>query len=157
MLSTILQKATGLITDDFAKKHLFTPLGITDYKWNRDGQDIAIGGFGLTMKTVDMLKFGTLYVNKGRWKSKQILTEYWIKESTSPKVKVDDDLFYAYHWWHKQFDNHRIVIAQGFEGQYIILEPESQLVVVITSSIKDDSSRPLNYFKDFVLPAADSR
>ncbi|WP_255488080.1 serine hydrolase domain-containing protein [Ornithinibacillus hominis] len=44
LLSAILQKTTGLNTEDFAKKYLFTPLGITDYKWNRDAQDIAIGG-----------------------------------------------------------------------------------------------------------------
>ncbi|WP_060209943.1 serine hydrolase domain-containing protein [Sporosarcina koreensis] len=159
LLSAILQKTTGLNTEAFAKKHLFTPLGITDYKWNSDAQGIAIGGFGLTMKPVDMLKIGTLYVNKGRWKSKQILTPDWIEESTNPKVKVDDGTSYAYHWWNKQFDNQigRIALAVGYEGQYIILAPDYQLVVVMTSSIKDDSSRPLYYFKDYLLPYADSQ
>lgn len=160
LLSAILQKTTGLNTEDFAQKYLFKPLGIIDYKWNRDAQDIAIGGFGLTMKTADMLKIGALYVNKGSWKSKQILTPDWIEESTSPKVKVDDGTLYAYHWWNKQFDDNqigRIALAVGYEGQYIILAPDYQLVVVMTSSIKDDSSRPLYYFKDYLLPFADSQ
>lgn len=154
LLSAILQKTTGLNTEVFARKHLFSPLGITDYKWNRDAQGIAIGGFGLTMKTIDILKIGTLYVNKGQWKSKQIVSSKWIEESTSPKVKVSDGTFYAYHWWNKQFNNEigRIVLAMGHEGQYIILAPDYQLVAVMTSSIKDDSSRPLYYFKDYLLP-----
>ena len=159
LLSAILQKTTGLNTEVFAKKHLFTPLGITDYKWNRDAQGIAIGGFGLTMKTADMLKIGTLYLNNGRWKSKQIVPNHWIEESTSPKVKSNDTFSYAYHWWNKQFDNQlgRIIFAYGREGQYIIVAPDYQLVTVFISSIKDETTRPLNYFKDYLMPYADSQ
>ena len=126
LLSAILQKTTGLNTEVFAKKHLFTPLGITDYKWNCDAQGIAIGGFGLTMKSADMLKIGTLYLNNGRWKSKQIVPIHWIEESTSPKVKTNDTTSYAYHWWYKQIDNQlgNIFFAYGRGGQYIIVAPE---------------------------------
>lgn len=154
LLSAILQMTTGADTENFAKKHLFTPLEITDYKWDRDAQGIPIGGFELKMRTVDMLKVGKLYVNKGRWKSKQIISTQWIEESTSPKVTVGDGFTFAYHWWNKQIDNQigRIVMAVGFEGQYIILAPDDQLVAVFTSSIKDDSSRPISYVKDYLLP-----
>ncbi|WP_238022043.1 serine hydrolase domain-containing protein [Oceanobacillus jordanicus] len=58
LVSAILQKATGLNTEVFARKRLFTPLGITDYNWNHDALGIAIGGFGLTLRTEDMLKIG---------------------------------------------------------------------------------------------------
>lgn len=159
LLSAILQKTTGLNTEVFAKKHLFTPLGITDYKWNCDAQGIAIGGFGLTMKTADMLKIGALYLNNGRWKSKQIVPSHWIEESTSPKVKTNDTFSYAYHWWNKQFDNQlgKIFFAYGREGQYIIVAPDYQLVTVFISSIKDETTRPLNYFKDYLIPYVDSQ
>lgn len=153
LLSAILHKTTGLKTEAFAQRHLFTPLGITNYKWNSDAQGIAIGGFGLTMKTADMLKIGTLYLNKGRWKSKQIIPSYWIEESTSPKVRMDDNSSYAYHWWNKTFENQvgRIFLAIGREGQYIIVAPDYQLVTVFTSSIKDDATRPLQYVNDCLL------
>ena len=157
LLSAILQKATGLNAEAFAKKHLFTPLGITDYRWNNDAQGIAIGGFGLNMKTVDMLKIGTLYLNNGVWKSNQIVPHHWIEESTSPKFKSNDIFSYAYHWWNLTSDNQvRIYFAYGREGQYIIVAPGYELVVVFTSSIKDDHLRPLNYFKDYLLPNADN-
>ncbi|WP_353626615.1 serine hydrolase, partial [Bacillus sp. JCM 19041] len=121
LLSAILQKTTGLDTEVFAKKHLFTPLGITDYKWNRDAQGIAIGGFGLTMKTVDMLKIGRLYLKNGLWKSKQIVPYHWIEESTSPKVKVDDVTSYAYHWWNITSDNQVGRIFLGLDMKDSIL------------------------------------
>ncbi|GIO28233.1 serine hydrolase domain-containing protein [Ornithinibacillus bavariensis] len=154
LLSAIIQKTTGLNTEVFARKHLFTPLGITDYKWNHDAQGIAIGGFGLTMKTSDMLKIGTLYANKGKWKSKQIVPFHWIEESTTPKVKSNDTFSYAYHWWNLTSYNQigRIYFAYGLEGQYIIVAPDYQLVTVFTSSMKEDELSPLNYFKDYLLP-----
>ncbi|WP_042472623.1 serine hydrolase domain-containing protein [Bacillus ndiopicus] len=153
LLSAILQKTTGLNTEAFAKKHLFTPLGITDYKWNSDAQGITIGGFGLMMKTADMLKIGTLYLNNGVWKSKQIVPYQWIEESTSPKIKTDDNYAYAYHWWNISYDNQvgRIFFAFGYEGQYIIVAPDYQLVTIFTSNFKDGAAKPLQYFKDYIL------
>lgn len=105
LLSAILQKTTGLNASAFAEKHLFTPLGITDYRWNSDAQGITIGGFGLNLKTMDMLKIGELYLNKGMWRSKQILPLNWIEESTHPNIKADHQYSYAYHWWTTTFDN----------------------------------------------------
>ncbi|MBB4826003.1 CubicO group peptidase (beta-lactamase class C family) [Sporosarcina luteola] len=153
LLSAILQRATGLNTENFAEKHLFSSLGITKYKWNRDAQGIAIGGFGLTIKSVDMLKIGSLYLQNGIWKTKQIVPSHWIEESTTPKAKIDDHYSYGYHWWDISFDNQkgRIYSAIGREGQYIIVAPEDQMVAVITSSFKENSRRPLQYFSEYLL------
>lgn len=111
------------------------------------------------MKTVDMLKIGTLYLKNGVWKSKQIVPFHWVEESTSPKVEVDEVTSYAYHWWNITSDKQvgRIFLATGHEGQYITVAPDYQLVTVFTSSIKDDATRPLQYFKDYLLPYADSQ
>lgn len=154
LLSAILQSTTGVSTEDFANKHLFTPLGITNYKWNKDAQGVNIGGFGLSMKTADMLRIGSLYLNMGKWKSKQIVSARWVKESTRPKVKIDDTTSYAYHWWNIALENQTATFfcASGYEGQYIIVAPEYKLITVFTSSIKDESSRPLRYFENDLLP-----
>ncbi|MBT2214922.1 serine hydrolase [Virgibacillus dakarensis] len=156
LLSSILQKATGLNTEAFAKKHLFIPLGITNYRWNFDAQGVAIAGFGLNMMTVDLLKIGVLYMDKGRWNSNQIVPSHWVEESTSAKFKVNDSSAYGYHWWiNKQQGNEpRFFLASGFKGQYILVVPDYQLVVIYTSNIVDDASRPIHYFKDYLLPSA---
>lgn len=158
LLSAILQKSTGIDTVAFAQRHLFAPLGITDFKWNHDSQRIAIGGFGLAMKTEDLLKIGRLCLNKGRWKTKQIVSSYWIDESTTPKMKIDSDSYsYVYHWWILTSDDMktltpRTFFALGKNGQYIFVVPSRKLAVVFTSAISDDSSRPVNYFKEYLLP-----
>lgn len=97
VLSAILQKETGENAEAFAKKHLFAPLGIRDYHWHSDAQGVAIGGYGLMMRPFDMLKFGTLYLHKGRWNSKQIVPSAWVEESTTAHIPADDESSYAYH------------------------------------------------------------
>lgn len=158
LLSAILQKATLLNTEVFAWKHLFKPLGITNYRWNSDAQGVAIGGFGLNMKTVDLLKIGVLYMNKGMWGSNQIVPSHWIDESTSAIFKADETSAYGYHWRvlinsKQQIYEPKIFFASGFKGQYILVVPDYQLVTVFTSNIIDDVYRPVLYFKKYLLPS----
>lgn len=159
LISAILQKATGLDTVSFAQKHLFMPLGISQYRWNRDSQGIAIGGFGLNMKTKDLLKIGILYMNNGRWKSKQIMPSDWVEESTAASVKIDNTFSYGYHWWVLTSDDQEhplpeTFFALGKNGQYIFVVPSYKLTAVFTSDFTDDSSRPIEYFKKYLLPYA---
>jgi CubicO group peptidase (beta-lactamase class C family) len=65
VLSAIITKATGLSTDAFAQKYLFEPIGITSSYWNKDAQDIPLGGSGLELTPRDAAKFGYLFLNNG--------------------------------------------------------------------------------------------
>ncbi|WP_227995230.1 serine hydrolase [Oceanobacillus sp. CFH 90083] len=159
LISAILQKATGTDTVTFAQKHLFMPLGITQYKWNRDSKGIAIGGFGLNMKTEDLLKIGILYMNKGKWNSKQIVSSDWVEESTAASFQIDNTFSYGYHWWGLTGNDQEPQIPETFfalgkNGQYIFVVPSYQLTAVFTSDITDDSSRPIDYFKKYLLSYA---
>lgn len=159
LLSAILQKATGLDTVTFAQKYLFLPLGITAYKWNSDSQGIAIGGFGLNMKTEDLLKIGVLYMNKGQWNSKQIVPSDWVEESTAAIFKMDNTFSYGYHWWVLTGEDQESPIPETFfalgkNGQYIFVVPDYKLTAVFTSDITDGSSRPIDYFKKYLLTNA---
>ncbi|MFD1416021.1 serine hydrolase domain-containing protein [Oceanobacillus jeddahense] len=159
LLSAILQKATELDTVTFAQKHLFLPLGITAYKWNSDSQGIAIGGFGLNMKTEDLLKIGVLYMNKGQWNSKQIVPSDWVEESTAAIFKMDNTFSYGYHWWVLTGEDQESPIPETFfalgkNGQYIFVVPDYKLTAVFTSDIMDGSSRPIDYFKKYLLTNA---
>ncbi|WP_368901992.1 serine hydrolase domain-containing protein [Oceanobacillus oncorhynchi] len=159
LISAVLQKTTGADTVTFAKKHLFTPLGITQYKWNSDSHGVAIGGFGLNMKTEDLLKIGILYMNKGKWKSKQIVSNEWVEESTAASFQMDKTFSYGYHWWLLTRDDQgssipKTFFALGKNGQYMFVVPSYKLTAVFTSDITDDSSRPIDYFKKYLLPYA---
>ena len=65
LLSAIVQKATGMTVLDYLKPRLFEPLGIDHPTWETSPQGISTGGFGLSIRTEDIAKFGQLYLQKG--------------------------------------------------------------------------------------------
>lgn len=155
LLSAIIQKTTGMSTHDYAKEFLFKQIGISKSKWH-DRQGISLGADGLRITSYDMLKFGNLFLNNGNLNGKQIISSEWIKESTTPLYKTYDNIgYYSYHWWVSSFNNNGIEInyyfALGFGGQYIIVVPQFDLVIVFTSRMYNNSLRPMYYFKEFIL------
>lgn len=89
LLSAILRDCAGQAVAEFAEDQLFQPLGIQSYHWESDPQGIHTGGFGLHLKPEDMLKFGLLYLQEGRWKDQQILFPDTIQQSTRPYVEAN--------------------------------------------------------------------
>ena len=91
-------------------------------------------GAGLFINTEDMARFGLLFLNKGKWKSEQLISESWIKKAIAPsKPNVN----YGYMWWlNKKGDRHweglseNIYYAAGFGGNFIVIDRENGLVVV---------------------------
>lgn len=144
-------------TAEFAKKHLFAPLGINDFHWYQDTQGIAVGGFGLRMKIEDMLKFGILYAQNGRWNSKQLVSADWIARSVS--ASFTSETLYGYHWRIMKSKNescseNKSFYAMGMgggRGQYIFVNQDRGLVAVITTIISDDSLLPLQWFDNYIL------
>jgi CubicO group peptidase (beta-lactamase class C family) len=109
-----------------------------------------------------MLKFGNLFLNNGSLNGNQIISSEWIKESTTALYKIYDNIgYYVYHWWVSSFNNNGIEInyyfALGYGGQYIIIVPEFDLVVVFTSRIYNNPLRPMYYFKGFILKAIEEK
>ncbi|MCQ2975532.1 MAG: beta-lactamase family protein [Bacteroidales bacterium] len=164
MLSAIVQKVTGEKLVDFLTPRLFEPLNIDKPKWEESPQGINCGGWGLYLKTEDMAKFGQLYLQKGKWNGKQILSEYWIEESSSFQVESvpagtrPDEveakgltkencswlLGYGYQMWRCPENSYR---ADGARGQYIIVVPEKEAVIAITADTENLQRGLDNIFK----------
>ena len=83
LLGEIIRRATGLRIDYFAEKYLFNPLGITDYEWKFLNPDIVYTSGDLKLRPRDMAKFGYLYLNRGIWDGKNIISQEWIEASIS--------------------------------------------------------------------------
>ncbi len=75
MLSAIVQKATGKTVLDYLQPRLFEPLGIEHPTWETSPQGISAGGYGLSIRTEDIARFGQLYLQKGKWQGKQLVPE----------------------------------------------------------------------------------
>ena len=152
LLSAIIQETSGMKAAAFAEAHLFGPLGISDVVWPDNPQGITIGWGELRMRPQDMAKIGYLYLNEGHWDGQQIIPADWVADSTRRQIAATFTSGYGYQWWVSGDD---IYLAWGFGGQYIIVAPELDLVVVFTSNLKgDESTIPLGLLHDFVIPAA---
>jgi hypothetical protein len=160
MLSAIVQKVTGQTIFDYLTPRLFDPLGIKDIDWETDPKGINTGGWGLRLKTEDMAKFGQLFLQKGKWKRKRILPESWIKEATTMKIiqhpeysqakrdSSDWEQGYCYQMWRCRHNAYR---GDGAYGQFIIVMPEQDAVIAITSETADMQDE-LNMVWKFLLP-----
>ncbi len=140
LLSATLSRAAGRSTHDFARRHLFDPLGIGPSAWARDRQGIHVGGNNLSLRPRDMLKFGQLYLNRGRWDGEQLLPWQWVDQSTRPAglaaPRGRGRIYggYGYLWWLRGPRERGAYIASGYGGQYIYVSPAEDMVVVVIST-----------------------
>ncbi len=136
LLSIILSKSTKTSTLDFAKQNLFEPIGIQSAYWHQDPKGNHIGGFGLGLTARDLAKIGFLYLNNGYWNGQSIVSEYWVKESTRQRMFAHEmygPTYYGYQWWIKKVDGLFSYRAWGRRGQFIVVVPKLDLVIVVTS------------------------
>ena len=161
MLSAIVQKVSGQKTIDFLETKLLQPLQIKNIDWETDAKGINTGGWGIRVKTEDMAKLGQLYLQKGKWNGKQLLSEKWVNEATSKQIEQDPSARqskkdssdwlqgYGYQFWRCRNGAFR---ADGAFGQYIVMLPEKDAVVIITSE-SHDLQGDLNNIWQHLLPA----
>ena len=155
LLSYIIQQATGMSTKQFAKRYLFEPLAISEYEWQQDPQGIYVGGFGMKMKSKDLLKLGILCLQNGNWQGNEIISSKWIKKSSKALFETYEHVgAYGFHWW--ILNNERFHIpycmyfAMGYGGQYIVIIPQLELVAVMSSHMPKRGLVPLKLFIEHV-------
>ncbi len=155
MQSAIVQKVTGQTVRDYLQPRLFAPLGIEDPVWNTSFEGISLGGYGLSVRTEDIARFGQLYLQKGRWEGRQLVPAAWVEQATALQVangsnpRSDWDQGYGYQFWRSRNGAYR---GDGAFGQYCIVMPEQDAVVAITSGVKDMQA-VLDLVWDHLLPA----
>ena len=168
MLSAIVQKVTGEKVVDYLTPRLFNPLHISKPRWEESPQGINCGGWGLYLKTEDLAKMGQLLLQKGKWNGKQLIPAEWVAEmskkqveSVNPGTRLEDAAAkgmtvetsdwmqgYGYQIWRCRPGCFR---ADGARGQYIIVVPDKNAVVAITSDVGDLQGE-LNLVWECILP-----
>jgi CubicO group peptidase (beta-lactamase class C family) len=164
MCSAIVQKVSGQKVIDFLRPRLFEPLGIEGMTWETCPRGINTGGWGLSVQTESLAKFGQFYLQKGVWNGRQILPAAWIEEATTFKIqqppphdqeletaKLTSDWLqgYCYQFWRCRHDAFR---GDGAFGQLDIVMPDRQAVVAITCETGNIQGE-INLVWDFLLPA----
>ncbi|HEX2831799.1 MAG TPA: serine hydrolase [Thermoanaerobaculia bacterium] len=130
LIGRVLERATREKLDLYAAKHLFTPLGIEHAEWQYSPLGEAQTGGGLALRSRDLAKLGQLYLDGGRG----IVPRAWIEASTTPKAAVDDGIEYGYLWWLRSYAGHRSYGMGGNGGNRVVVIPDLELVVVVTTT-----------------------
>ncbi|MCQ2134412.1 MAG: beta-lactamase family protein [Bacteroidales bacterium] len=150
MLSAIVTKLTGEKIVDYLDSRLFQPLHIQKPQWQESPQGINAGGWGMFITTEDMAKFGQLFLQKGEWDGKQLVSQEWVAEASKyqvPSVPAGSRpdnvaekgltpenctfmLGYGYQMWMCPEGAYR---ADGARGQYIMVYPDADAVIAVTA------------------------
>jgi len=132
LLAQVIRKATGQHIDDYARAHLFGPLGITDFHWKRTPTGHPDTEGGLYLGAEDLAKIGVLYLNRGLWAGRRILSEAFVADATTRHVTgVGPGWDYGYQWWLTRRGGVDVWAGRGFGGQLLIVVPERNTVGVV--------------------------
>ena len=145
----------------FFDKNLFQKLGISNYIIQTDLKGNPYFGGGMYLTSVDMVKFGELYLYKGNLNGTQIISENWIENSFKNYLVLEntvDKNGYGYLWWHNTYKVNgksiKSIEARGAGGQYIFVLPKLETVVVITSGNyrNGKTQQPEMILEKYILP-----
>ena len=131
-------------------------------EWDRDPQGNYLGGNNMPLRPRDMLKIGQLFADGGRYDGRQLVPEAWIEESWTPRgMSPWNRHRFGYLWWTERWGGETAHFGWGYGGQFIVVVPRLDLVIVATSSLSQGrrgQSRQVRRFIDnWVVPAFGAR
>jgi CubicO group peptidase (beta-lactamase class C family) len=134
-LCTILEQTTGTdVFEDFEVR-IAEPLGMEDFRvldgYHHLEPESMHAAYPFKMSARDMARFGLLFLRRGMWNGRRIVSEAWVEESTTPYSEVSPGVGYGYLWW--TWDSPgwgRVYSARGFGGHIIGVMPEENVVFV---------------------------
>jgi CubicO group peptidase (beta-lactamase class C family) len=159
-LGQVVARATKQPVEEFASRNLFNPLGIQQAKWFFSPLGLAMTGGGLALRSRDLLKLGQLYLNGGTWNGKRVVPQAWVRASTQPHARIDEQTEYGYLWWLKSFKSGEksfpAYFMTGNGGNKVVVLPELQMTVVLTSTnynTRGMHEQTEKLLTDYILPA----
>ena len=150
MISAIVQKVTGKTVLKYLKEKLFGPMGITEVNWEISPEGINTGGWGLHIQSESLAKVGQMWLDGGVWDGKQLVSKEWI-EQMGTKHANGGDYGYGYQVWMCKYPS--AVRADGALGQYVIVVPQKDVVIVLTEASFTNGKPQRGLIWDKFLPA----
>ena len=160
MVMQVLDAVVPGTAKDFIKNELFDKLGINIFSWQNDLSGLPAGDTGSSITSRDMLKLGTLALNKGKWNGEQLISVEYMAKATSRITKPTEDwqpenFFYGYFWYQTNLTagdkSYDVNIAWGAGGNRIIAIEELELIVVITGHDREDAI--MTQVSNIIIPA----
>jgi len=142
LVGLCVENASGQALDAFAERRLFAPLGIVDWRWQRDAGGHAKGQGNLSLNAGDFARIGQMALDGGRWQGREIVRAGTLDELLAPRVRIRaSDPYadeYGYFWYRKlqRIGGHEfeVIFASGNGGNKLYLVPALRMVVAIQSA-----------------------
>lgn len=136
LLSVVLNRVVGRPVEDYAREHLFRPLGVRSFTWERDEEGVAFGGRGLALATRDLARLGRLMLQEGQWQGRRLMPSDYVRQVTARHhdagFPLDDEVGYGGLWWTPAEDDGSY-FAFGFGEQLLAIDPSRDLVLAVTA------------------------
>jgi len=161
LLGGVLRKASGHGVLAFAEAELFRPLGIGKVIWYGDKTGLQSGGMSALFRSRDLLKLGELYLRRGKRNGRELISPAYIADSVTVHSTGDfygERVRYGYLWWITSAGGQDAYYARGYGGQYLMVLPGADLVVLCTSDWKQpEYPEHFAIVEKRILPALTSR
>jgi CubicO group peptidase (beta-lactamase class C family) len=138
LLGMVIKKATGKTLSAYLTEKLWQPMGAEHTAlWQLDSNENEMEKAFCCLATNarDFARFGKLYKNHGRWNGTQLLDSSFVALSVKPRFEESPE--YGYGWWLDVFQDKKVFMMRGHLGQYILVLPEEDLIVVRLGHLKD--------------------
>lgn len=142
MLAMVIEKATGKKIYNYLTESFWKPLNSENPTlWQVDSKthDLVKAYCCIASNAKDFARFGKLYKDHGKWNGKQILDSTFVAKSLKP-VYPDGNM-YGYGWWLKTIGNKHFFMMRGHLGQYVIVEPTDNVIIVRLGHSKGDNTQ----------------
>jgi len=134
LMAGVVRAATGRHIDDYARTHLFEPIGITDFHWKKTPTGHPDTEGGLYLAAEDLARLGLLYLHDGVWNGRRVLPAGWVKDATARHAKaVAPGWDYGYQWWIRTAAGEDVWVGRGFGGQLLLVIPSRHIVAVVNA------------------------
>ena len=129
LLAMCIEKATGKKLADYVSESFWKPMGAeSDAFWQTDKKGLVKAFCCVASNARDFARFGKLYLHNGKWNGQQLLDSTFVAKSVRPRFKESSQ--YGYGWWLSEYKNKPLFYMRGHLGQYVIVIPEDQLIIV---------------------------
>ena len=152
ILSAVLTRATGTSAREFARQHLFGPMGEEVGPWPADPRGYNYGGHGIGLTGRALIKTGRLFLDQGVYQGRRIVSADWVRESTATRwdtnTAVPWGTGYGYLWWtgSDSLTGLSFFLALGYGGQFVIDVPSKNTVIVATTTWSGVSNAGDNWY-----------
>jgi CubicO group peptidase (beta-lactamase class C family) len=150
LLAEIIRSVSSKNIFEFADQYLFQPMGIETQAEIKDEKGLLNPFVGFQLRILDLAKFGYLIMNEGVWQDGQLIPRGWA-EKTIEELRGGPESSALGGWQLTLIDSTESFMARGEGGQYLVLSPELDMLIGVSSQSQFPLSENSGYDQLFQM------